>query len=278
MKGIRGHFIIWAFIGSLWLPSLSSAKDHNRSLWRHKYNQREPGILGEFVLDILRLHGKLFTWDSYKVLAGFFPPFIAARMADDCVHCCFYDRSCHKNINQMPEWCQTAARFGIAIPIVTLGSMMFWSSDEDKRMTSYIFLLGMPFVIFGKDVIKKFRMNACLRPWNEHFSCTERASGGFPSGHMAEAAYMLVLYGKRFGPRYAIPLAASATFLAATFISCNRHLVSQMVAGFGLGTMFALAADKLIDSKLARAKMKNMNVAFDIDHRGAPALKFAYKF
>ena len=278
MKGTKGHFIIWIFIGALLVTQSARAKDNSRSIWRHKYEETEPGIIGEFVLDILRLHGKLFTWDSYKVLAGFFPPFIAARMADERVHCCFYDRSCHKNINQMPKGCQTAARFGISIPIVTLGSMMFWSSDEDKRMTRYIFLLGMPFVIFGKSVLKKFRIKACLRPWNENFSCEERASGGFPSGHMADAAYMLVLYGKRFGPRYAIPLTFTATFLAATFISCNRHLVSQMVAGFGLGTMFALAADKLIDSKLAKKRLKNVNIAFDIDHRGSPALKFAFKF
>ncbi len=278
MKDTKGHLIIWLLIGALFIPSVMYAEDQSRSLWRHKYNHEEPGIIGEFVLDILRLHGKLFTWDSYKVLAGFFPPFIAARMADERIHCCFYDRSCHKNVNQMPHWCKKAARFGIAIPIVGLGSMMFWSSDEDKRMTSYIFLLGMPFIIFGKDVIKKFRIKACLRPWNEHFSCEERASGGFPSGHMAEAAYMLVLYGKRFGPKFAVPLSFSAAFLAATFISCNRHLVSQMVAGFGLGTMFALAADKLIDSKLAKRRLKNVDVAFDLDHRGAPAIKFAFKF
>ncbi len=275
MKRKVGHYLMIMLNAFTWTGSSQASSTH-RSLWRYKYEHQKPGIIGEAVLDVLRLHGKLFDWDTYKVIVGLFPPYIAARMADECIHYNFYDREHHKNINQMPEWCHTAARFGIAIPIVALGSMMFWAQDEDLRMTSRIFLLGMPFVIFGKDVIKKFRAKACLRPWNENFSCEKRAGGGFPSGHMAEAAYMLVLYGKRFGPRFAIPLSIAATFLAATFISCNRHLTSQMIAGFGLGTIFALAADKLVDSKLGRNR--NFDVAFALDKQGVPAIKFSYKF
>jgi len=104
MKGTKGYFLILLYLGTL-LPQTLSARDDR--IWRERYNNnQEPGILGEFVLDILRLHGKLFTWDSYKVLVGFFPPFIAARMADERIHCCFYDREHHKNVNR----CQNGAK------------------------------------------------------------------------------------------------------------------------------------------------------------------------
>lgn len=226
------------------------------------------------VKDVLLLQRYLFTWDTYKVVVGFFPFFIAGRMIDEDLQQYFHCRTHHKNRHQLPERCHDICKWGIALPIAILGSTAFLAKDYDFRMTGWIFLLGMPFVIVGKDMFKKIKADCCLRPWHEKFSHEHRSGGGFPSGHMAEITYMTVLYAKRYGRLVAAPLAAVATMLAVTFVSCNRHYLSQIVAGAGLGTAYALAADKLIDRKLS----EHMDIGFTIDSRGAPAAKVSFRF
>jgi hypothetical protein len=207
--------------------------------------------------DVFVLQKNLFTWNSFKVITSVFPLFVGARMIDEKLQRCFYDSSCHKNINQMPSWCHEVAKASIALPIIMLGVDAFFSKDDDRRWTAQILLLGMPFVIWTKKLIKQMKFDGCLRPWNEHFSCENRSFGGFPSGHMAQALYMAVLYGSRYGPRFAVPLGCLAAFIGVTFVSCNRHYISQVVAGGAFGTIYALAASKLVDMKLTeRIKLR----------------------
>ena len=138
----------------------------------------------------------------------------------------------------------------IGVPIVLLGTQAFLSRDCELATTARMVLLGMPFVTFGKDLIKKMRFQASLRPWNENYSCEERCSGGFPSGHMAEATYTALLFGLRYGPKYAIPLGLIAGAIGVTFLTCNRHYLSQLVAGAGFGALYAFAAQKVVDDYL----------------------------
>ena len=226
------------------------------------------------VKDIFVLHKNLFTWSSFKVVTTAFPFFVAARMIDEKLQNCFYDKSCHKNINQMPSWCHDVAKVSIAAPIVLLGLDGLLSRDNDRRWTAQILLVGMPFVIWTKKLVKQMEFQDCLRPWNEKFSCKERSFGGFPSGHMAQALYMAVLYGMRYGPRYAVPLSAMATFIGVTFITCNRHYLSQILAGSAFGTIYALAASKLVDMKLT----KNVKLGLAVDHEGRPKFSVGVSF
>ncbi len=216
--------------------------------------------------DILNLHKNLFTWNSFKVICSMFPLFVGARILDEKLQRCFYDAQNHKNINQLPKWCHTIAKLSIGIPIVLLGSDAFFSLNDEKRWTGQILLLGMPFVIWAKKLVKKIKFDACLRPWHEKYSCEKRSYGGFPSGHMAQALYMAVLYGSRYGPRYAVPLGGIAALIGVTFLNCNRHYMSQLIAGGAFGTLYALAASKVVDQKLAdRVKLGIM-----VDEVGHP--------
>src|SRR3546814_2989372 len=43
--------------------------------------------------------------------------------------------------------------------------------------------------------------------------------------------YMTVLYGLRYGVKAAAPIGIFGTFLGVTFLNCNRHYLSQLVAG-----------------------------------------------
>lgn len=245
---------------------------------RAKYPQgvtRPTRFFGDILKDIYMLHANLFSLETFKIIVSLFPFFITTRMIDESVHRKFYDSICHKNINQMPSWCHDVAKWSISIPIVLLGAQVFLSRDDEMRITSRIFLLGVPFVIWTKNLLKKAKFDACLRPWNEKFSCRERVLGGFPSGHMAEAVYTAVLYGMRYGPKFAIPLSVIAAIVGVTFVVCNRHYVSQIIGGIGFGSIYAVAANKLIDNKL---REKNIQLSMQVNDWGGPAISLSCAF
>ena len=224
--------------------------------------------------NIFYLHTNIFTWDTLKVASTIFPIYVGSRMFDERLQNWFYNSKFHKNINQMPRWCHDFAKYSIALPIFLLGMDALVSGNHDKRLTGQVMLIGLPFVIWTKMWVKKIEFNASFRPWNEKFSCKKRAYGGFPSGHMAQAFYMAVLYGTRYGANYGIPLGMVATFLGINFLTCNRHYASQLIAGGGFGAIYALAASKLVDTRLADTV--EMGVA--MDERGAPAFSLAFRW
>ena len=231
-------------------------------------------FFSDLLKDVLCLHRNLFDWDSFKVLAGVFPFFIFSRMVDERLQSIFHEYSLHKNSNQFPSWCHDAGKYGLGVEITLLGLNAFVSRNEDLRQTSRVFLLGMPFLIFAKDLIKEFEWSFSKRPWNDRFNCEKRAHGGFPSGHIAEATYTAVLYGMRYGLIAGVPLGLVAGGIGITFLNCNRHYLSQLVAGAGLGTMYAIAANKLIDTRLS----ENLELAFSVNASGGAALGLAYHF
>lgn len=236
-------------------------------------------FLAQAVKDIVYLNRYVFDWDTIKIISSIFPGYILLRMFDEDIQNSFYhghcQNECHKDVHQVPKWCVKMAQYSIALPIVVMFGSLFVGNHE-LRTTSWIFLLGMPFVIFGKDVFKTIRFDAAKRPWREKFCSKERAYGGFPSGHMAESTYMTLLYGWRYGVRAAGPLAVATTFLGITFINCNRHYPSQIVAGAGIGAIFALAANKVIESKLAQEH--NIDLGIDVDTKGATAVRIGWSF
>lgn len=231
--------------------------------------------LSDIVADVFRLNLNIVSWDTFKVISTVFPLYIGLRMVDDRIQSHFFCHKHKKNINQPPHWCHEVARFGLGIPIVLLGSQAFLSRDLEFRLAGRMLLLGLPFVIFGKDIIKKFDADCCLRPWHENFCHTKkRALGGFPSGHMAQAFYITMLYGMRFGPKFAIPLGLYSATLAGVFLACNRHYISQLVAGAALGGIYAFAANKLINTKLSEA----CQLEFKVSDKGYPGMKMCYSF
>lgn len=256
---------------------ITLSKD-GRYCFPRKPTQHE-NILGGLWRDIVDLNKyALFSADTFKVIATTFPLYVGARMFDEDLQKAFHRTCCHKDINQAPHWCYVLSKYGLGVPMATLGLMALVSQSAEFRTTGRIFLIGMPFVLSGKDIIKKFRFDANIRPWCDKFSCFNRAYGGFPSGHMAEISYMTVLYGLRYGLKAAAPIGIFGTFLGVTFLNCNRHYLSQLIAGVGLGTLFALAADKVIDNRLAKIYNKHFQCGYDTDSRGQPAFKMAYLF
>ena len=232
-------------------------------------------LMGGVMKDMFLLNYHLLSWDSFAIIASVFPFFIGSRMIDDTIARNFYDPVHHKNKNQLPHWCHDACKLMIGIPILFLGSQAFLSKEYEMRETSRMLLLGLPFVIWGKTLIKKLKFDACLRPWNEKFSCERRAYGGFPSGHVSEATYTAVLYGMRYGPLYAIPLGLLAATIGVTFVGCNRHLLSQVIAGAGLGALYGVAANRILDDKM---RAQAITLSLEVSQQGYPLLGASYRF
>jgi hypothetical protein len=258
------------------LAANRAARDHK--LWfrnRPPYKHRITHMLGGFVDDVIKVNLGIFSWDSFKIFVTTAPFFVSARMIDEKLHNCFFDQCNKKNKNEPAQWCKEVARLSIGVPIVLLGAQAFLSRDDNMQMTSQIFLTGMPFVLIAKDLIKKLDFDMCKRPFHETFAKEQRAYGGFPSGHLAEATYMAVLYGMRFGPNFAVPLGSIAAFVTLVFLSSNRHYLSQMIAGAAFGGMYALSANQLIDTKLAKKHDLKLSLTTD---NGKPAMKLSMKF
>lgn len=245
------------------------------------YPRRPDAFAYNIGRDVVSLLAHIWDWDTFKILVGFFPAFIASRMIDNGVQDNFFCHGCHRNVNQLPGWCHTLAQWGFSVPIVALGSLVVFSKNYEFRQTGWMLWIGLPFLIWGKKIIKVFDTNyfdadCCLRPWHQDFcgAAHQRHPGGLPSGHMAEAVYLAVLYGSRFGPAFGVPLGALAVGVGAVFLNCNRHYLSQLIAGVALGTIFAVAANKVIDHRMA----ERVSIGFGQDSQGSPGFNVSWKF
>jgi membrane-associated phospholipid phosphatase len=260
-------------------PLLMHGNDYLRSRRIHKRidplsTQKTPGYhLGQIFKDILILHKNLVDWDTYKIFVTTFPFVIASGMIDKSIHHCFYCESHHKNLNQVPKFYHFLADATIDVLAgYSLYSYLF-SHNEHLRQTSRAFMIGLPFVMWVSDIFKAvFKTEIGWRPWNEQFAKIPKM--GFPSTHASQIAYATILFGKQFGIAYALPLGFMTAFIGFSRISGNNHYLSQYVAGIGLGAVYGYAASRLVDSKMR----DSIQLTFDNDHKGNPAIKLSYAF
>jgi len=243
-----------------------------------KNNRTKPTTFFVDVLhDIGSMYRNFIDWDSYKTVVATFPLYAASSLIDRPIHEQFYDDRLHKNIKQMPSGLVFFAEH-VAIPLeATAASAIFlFASDQRLRETTKMFIVGLPFVVWTADLIKVvLKSNCCLRPLHEHFSKNHKRSyGGFPSAHAAQVTFAAALFGLQYGAPAIVPLSIIGSLVVSAFINDNRHYVSQIVAGGGLGVLYALAASKVVDNKID----SSFKVSVGSASKGRPALQLAYSF
>ena len=240
--------IVWlALVGYYTILCRADRVHDNRYVYRYICSQvwATVGDIGDF-------HRALFSRDSLNIIAGCIPVYCVARQCDECLHRCFYQQSTHTNIRQLPVWSVACANIGVlAVPMLITGGLALCSSDTVIKTTSRVFIMSLPFTWVAKRMLKLLTGDFCLRPRNQYFSRYKRMCGGFPSGHMFEAVYMATLFGLQWGYRWGVSLSFGAVFLGVNFIVCNRHYISQLVAGAALGLIYGCAAHKLIQKKIS---------------------------
>ena len=248
--------------------------DGSFSHWQpYATKHRDPFIIS-LVKDMGLVVKNVFDWDSFKIVSISFPFFAMGCMVDDKLQNCFYDRHHHKNICQLPHWTHTVADFCIYVPVAALASLLVAGPTHDLRTAGRVFIAGLPFVWLGKDVIKQCKCDINLRPWNEHYSSHHRSYGGFPSGHMAASVYMAVFFGHRYGLKFSVPLGLCSAFIGVTYLSSNRHYLSQLVGGAAWGALWAYAATKNVDHDLEKDYQFNLS----LNKQGGPELKLSCRF
>ncbi|MCL4361306.1 phosphatase PAP2 family protein [Candidatus Dependentiae bacterium] len=220
--------------------------------------------------DILAFNKNIFSIQSLEAILPFVPIYLVTRMQDEKIANKFYCDVHHKNICNFPQWLDLACDYSVLVPVSIIVYDAFYAQDIDLKRTSLMTIYSFPFLWAYKNLLKKILFfNCALRPRNEFFCNSKRFCGGFPSGHMIEISFMATLFGIRFGPNWAIPLTVYGIFIFSEFIASNRHYLSQLIAGIGLGFVFALSANKVIDNRLSE------NFCVDVSMN---SLKIAYNF
>lgn len=242
----------------------------------HNVSGRAAPWIASILRDAVTLHTNLFSFETAMLGAFIIPAVIATRTLDNKIQSCFYDETCHKNRCQPPQWITEFARVINAPTIAILALRGFFTHDQEFTLTSRAMLISLPFLIYVNQAIKNFKCDMSLRPWHQDFSREKQASGGFPSGHVSKATYLAVLYGSRFGYKFAIPLSMFAAFTSICFIASNRHYTSQVIAGVGFGAAYALAASTLVDMQLR--KKNDLSIDLALNDYGMPAVSLSYRF
>lgn len=260
-----------------------SSFDPGRSCHYRTPGFTPPGkVLHTVAQDIVGINLNIVSFSTFKIFVSMFPFVLVGRMVDGRLQSCFYDRVHHKNICQLDDACRMFAKHSLVFPCCLAGALSCAARDDDVKETSRMFIKGLPFVMLVSNLIKKFDVcivgKGCLRPWNEHFSRVKRSRGGFPSGHLATVSYAATLYGVRFGPKWGVPLGLLTAAVGVSFLNCNRHYISQILAGIGLGAMYGVAASKQVDFRLAKKYDTCLCTELDVDQRGCPALKVGVSF
>jgi membrane-associated phospholipid phosphatase len=147
----------------------------------------------------------------------------------------------------MPTWCSHAAQDGILAMVGLSAAASVLSSDERTKTTGMVYMIGLPIVWAFKNIGKRIEHCGCIRPKNQNFCKDTVYYGGCPSGHATYALYTTTLFWKQLGWKWGLPLAAFSAFVTADSVNCNRHYLSQMVAGAGLGVALGLAASRVVD-------------------------------
>src|SRR5689334_19608437 len=192
-------FVVWSILSASTLLSEETTEEPGKTTVHSERARTKIQLNGKTrygydflrraVGDVLYLNRYLFTWDTLRITWFSIPIYLSARRVDERIQSHFFDHKTRKNKHNAPKWAHELARLVITPPIIFFGIQAFLSRNDKLRISSQVFLLGLPFVLVMKDLAKKLRVNINLRPYHEKLSPHERCSGGFPSGHVAEAAY-----------------------------------------------------------------------------------------
>jgi hypothetical protein len=276
------------FFGGFLLLILMSSFGAKREGQRSHYYYIDP--LGDtpiqgvknYCYNMFLIVKEVCSADTMLTLTAFTPLYLGARMIDEEVNQGFYDARCHCNVDYPHKCLEFSVHGSMLYPVILMSLFMMSSSDENVRMTGGVALSGIVVTQLVNQAIKhlvEFRpVRAGCRPRNGDFNPNKRVYNGFPSGHALGCAYIAVLCGLRLGPKWAIGVGGICGAIAGLTIQCNRHYASQVIAGAALGTIFAIASNKVIESKLSHSSKYGYEIGLVSNKNGNSCLEAAITF
>lgn len=229
------------------------------------------------IVDTVNVWSYALSLDTMRLLLPIIPIYLIARHEDYKIHSKFYNCATHTNENQPPSFLRAIAVDDgiVAIPFIILSSLGWFSTSPYTRRQAQTFTTGLIWTWATKIVLKELiKVDACLRPWNEHYSSEQQAYGGNPSGHLATLTFLTTYWAFQWGIAWAVPMGAYTIYAMAVNVAVNHHYLSQVVAGASLGLIFGVAAHSAFDFV---KKHDNIVVGFDATN-GKPGIKLTYSF
>ncbi len=229
------------------------------------------------IVDTVNVWSYALSLDTMRLLLPIIPTYLIARHEDYKIHSKFYNCATHTNENQPPSFLRAIAVDDgvVAIPFIVLSSLGWFSTSPYTRRQAQTFTTGLIWAWTTKIVLKELvKVDACLRPWNEHYSSEHRSYGGNPSGHLATLTFLTTYWAFQWGLPWAVPMGAYTIYAMAVNVAVNHHYLSQVVAGASLGLIFGVAAHSAFDFV---KKNDNIVVGFDAT-KGKPGIKLTYSF
>jgi membrane-associated phospholipid phosphatase len=229
----------------------------------------------DFLADFASSNFKLFNKESLLVLSATAPLYAATCAIDAPIHDIFYDSSCHHNTFDI-GCCRNffAEDVGFFLPLVAVAGGLWASHSGDNRFVGRDLMAGMVSIGFAKLAIKECCSgHLCYRPYS---GCFEKklVFGGFPSGHAAVLTYATTVLALHKGAQWAIPVGIYGGIVMTSLLICNYHYVSQLVAGAGLGALYAVATHKIINERLS----ERLECEIVANRQGVPQIQLAYSF
>lgn len=229
----------------------------------------------DFLADFASTNFKLFNKESLLVLSAAAPLYAATCVIDEPVHGFLYDSSCHQNTFDI-GCCRTlfSEDVGFFLPLIAVAGGLWASHGENNRFVGRDLMAGMVSIGLAKLAIKECcSNNCCYRPYSGCFK-KKLVLGGFPSGHMAVLTYATTVLALHKGASWAIPVGMYSGVVMASLLMCNYHYVSQLVAGAGLGVLYAVATHKVINERLS----ERLECGIVTNRQGLPQLTLSYSF
>ncbi len=240
-------------------------------------HEKVHGYFRHFIVDTVNIWSFVFSLDTMNLLLAIIPTYLIAQHEDNRVHRQFYDCATHTNKNQpkgFPKAIVIDDGF-IALPLIALGSLGWFSTSAYTRRQCQVFVSGLVWAWLTKVVFKTIvKVDGCLRPWNEEYSANYQSYGGNPSGHLTSLSFLTTYWAFQWGLPWALPMGALTLYSMAINVAVNHHYLSQVVAGASLGLVFGVAAHSAFDFV---KKTDNIVVGFDATG-GKPGIKLTYSF
>jgi len=276
-KGMRNRdfWILCLCLSILWNVSVVLTRLDLDNLVISEYQTFHYGVR-DFFADFARINFNIFSKESLLVAFGVAPVYGLFHEVDQRIHRSIYDSYCHKNLFDIGSCHKIFLEdMGMLIPVIGLSGGLLASADPNNKITGSLLLSGLASVWLVKDAIKRVAADCevCCRPYSSLFA-KKRMHNGFPSGHAAIATYLTLLFAFRKGIKWAFPIGVYSGVIVGLLVGCNYHYASQVVAGIGLGTIYALSANKVAQSRLS----ENWEINFRVNRSGSPQFSVEYSF
>ena len=239
--------------------------------------EKVKNMLYDGITDSVQIWKNFFTRNTMGVLSVALPLYLIGRQVDPILHRQFYKHENHLNVHQPPAWMKSffyEEKF--ATPIFVGYAMSCLAREEENSWReAQLFGLGLFWAWTSKILVKQIKVDGSLRPSNEAFDKDDRVHGGSPSGHMTSATYLAAFSGLSRGPRFGIPFSLYAATVGSVSIASNKHYMSQVIAGAGLGFALGLATYLVFENYTFP---KDIQAGLITDQKGNLGIRIAYDF